>query len=954
MTSDSLRRNPLSEKQYPINGDGGVVCRGLKFDDVHYSSFENPLKREFSPNSTEVQKDHCTADSAYSLANGATSLMQSTSPSRSIFLPVNQTNSNMSNIYGGGFRYHVRRPVESWKFFETNKSDGSKVYLCRLCGSSYKHKKSLNKHWKDKHFTELSNAGGNCQADGELDEGDDGDGDDSEGDGKQLNNSYNTPLSSIENANLNKLNNKYLEGRENYSYKSPGSVGRTYSMRTENSENCPPDPNYFMSRRMGNEQNENDLKNDIVVSRSNMITEIHKSGYLSVPGDHSDRFVVGRKRLSAIPCSSPVVQPKIHSRVSEYGVKRVRSPNTDYTNLGSKRRHSVVSCGREECVVDVREKISESSCSNRNTPDGDIISSCAASRLGMNSLDQHVSEITLDEVKPLDLSVVRVMETEVDCGRMSSGTAVSPGSTVDLVKADAFTVNDSAKVQQEELVSITPTSTSMENGGKNKKRECRVSRALLIGLLQTALSTLENEVDDIMSESYESSFELSATSASLLLAVGSLLVTLSEKKSGVCSGVAPVETYVSKKSVDEVIEGRSHSGFDGTVMLTTGSEKLVSSSKDCFQVSSETFPRLVHDHSHSPDGCTSRPLETRKFVGKVEDSCMDRIVESRKDRGSLSAYEYGINENEISFEALDNGPPLTGVEGMKKCDGSEPVIICPVCKFGARWFSELRAHMVNHSEHRMFGCCYCHYRAKWKWDVAKHMRRCPLGRHVSHLQNEALLRIVRYYPPPEDDILYNYFPQNGFPGVGVDHPPTPPINSMKRNGYERVRAYDCESKDCSLFSNRLCDEGEVGGMVRGLVCERNVGSENSDVSTSVSGANNVHQCHALEGDVVKDVGDCEENESGGLVIVDDGDDEEKISEVSGGVASINGSKERICSTSDHCNRQNEDEDTNKSDLICRVRKCPLCEFHSTDTIEFQTHWNSHCPYTNETVNLTRS
>ncbi|XP_018654967.1 hypothetical protein Smp_135890 [Schistosoma mansoni] len=948
MTSDSLKRNPLSEKQYQINGDAGVVCRGLKFDDVHCSSFENPLKREFPLNSTDVQKDHCTADSAYSLANSATCLIQSTSPPRSIFLPLNQTNSNMSNIYGGGFRYHVRRPVESWKFFETNKSDGSKVYLCRLCGSSYKHKKSLNKHWKDKHFTELSNAEGNCQADGELDEGDDGDGEDSEGDGKPLNNSYNTPLSSFENANLNKLNNKYLEGRENYSYKSPDSVGRTYSMRTENSENCPPDPNHLMSRTMGSGQNGNDLKNDIVVSRSNIITEIHKS----VPGDHSDRFVVGRKRLSSVPYSSPVVQPKVHSRVSEYGVKRVRSPNTDYTNLGSKRRHSVISRGREECVVDVRDKISESSCcSNRNTPDGEIISSCATSRLGVNPVDRHVSEITLDEVEPLDLSVVRVIETEVDCGRPLSGTSVSPSSTVDLVKADAFNVNDSVKVQQEDLVSVTPTSISVDNGGKKQKRENRVSRALLIGLLQTALSTLENEVDDKMSESYE----LSATSASLLLAVGSLLVTLCEKKSSVCSVAAPVETCISKKSVDGATEGRSHSGFDGTVLLTTGSEKLVSNSRDCFQMSSETFPRLVADHSHSPDGCTSRPLETRKFVGEVEDSCVDRIVESRKDRGSLSTHEYGgINENEISFETLDNGPPLTGVEGMKKCDGSEPVIICPVCKFGARWFSELRAHMVNHSEHRMFGCCYCHYRAKWKWDVAKHMRRCPLGRHVSHLQNEALLRIVRYYPPPEDDILYSYFPQNGFPGVGVDHPPTPPINSVKRNGYERVRVYDCESKDRSLFSSRLCDESEVEGMVRGLVCEKKVESGNSGTSTSVSSANSVHQCYTLEGDVVKDVGDCEENESGGLVIVDDSEEVEKISEISGDAASTNGAKERICSTSDQCSRQNEDEDTNKSDLICRVRKCPLCEFHSTDTIEFQTHWNSHCPYTNETANLTRS
>ncbi|VEL25779.1 unnamed protein product, partial [Protopolystoma xenopodis] len=108
----------------------------------------------------------------------------------------------------------------------------------------------------------------------------------------------------------------------------------------------------------------------------------------------------------------------------------------------------------------------------------------------------------------------------------------------------------------------------------------------------------------------------------------------------------------------------------------------------------------------------------------------------------------------------------------------EGVIICPVCQFDARWFSELRAHMVNHSEHRMFGCCYCVYRAKWKWDVAKHMRRCPRARHVAHLQNELLLRIVKYHPPPVGDILHNYFPQDGFPGVDIDRPISPPTATL--------------------------------------------------------------------------------------------------------------------------------------------------------------------------------
>uniref|UniRef100_A0A5K3FUN5 C2H2-type domain-containing protein n=1 Tax=Mesocestoides corti TaxID=53468 RepID=A0A5K3FUN5_MESCO len=104
----------------------------------------------------------------------------------------------------------------------------------------------------------------------------------------------------------------------------------------------------------------------------------------------------------------------------------------------------------------------------------------------------------------------------------------------------------------------------------------------------------------------------------------------------------------------------------------------------------------------------------------------------------------------------------------------DPLIPCPACPFVARWFSELRAHMVNHSGHRMFGCCYCPYRAKWKWDVAKHMRRCLHARHVAHLPNEGLLRMITYFAPPPEDILYAYFPRCGYPGIGVDQPPLPP------------------------------------------------------------------------------------------------------------------------------------------------------------------------------------
>lgn len=44
------------------------------------------------------------------------------------------------------------------------------MYLCRICHAVYKHKKSLNKHWKDKH-----SGGPNCKQDGDGEDEEDED-----------------------------------------------------------------------------------------------------------------------------------------------------------------------------------------------------------------------------------------------------------------------------------------------------------------------------------------------------------------------------------------------------------------------------------------------------------------------------------------------------------------------------------------------------------------------------------------------------------------------------------------------------------------------------------------------------------------------------------------------------------------------------------------------------------
>lgn len=52
---------------------------------------------------------------------------------------------------------------------------------------------------------------------------------------------------------------------------------------------------------------------------------------------------------------------------------------------------------------------------------------------------------------------------------------------------------------------------------------------------------------------------------------------------------------------------------------------------------------------------------------------------------------------------------------------------CNICEYRARWPSEITQHMKNHSDEKPYCCPQCSYRSKWKWDVVKHMKRCGGG-----------------------------------------------------------------------------------------------------------------------------------------------------------------------------------------------------------------------------------
>ncbi|KAH9503533.1 hypothetical protein Btru_068133 [Bulinus truncatus] len=91
----------------------------------------------------------------------------------------------------------------------------------------------------------------------------------------------------------------------------------------------------------------------------------------------------------------------------------------------------------------------------------------------------------------------------------------------------------------------------------------------------------------------------------------------------------------------------------------------------------------------------------------------------------------------ILQEAARNRQGLSNVKKMAPRDEVSPTpggskteelpYKCTMCNYHARWPSEVTQHMKNHSDSKPYLCPRCEYRSKWKWDVVKHLKRCGGG-----------------------------------------------------------------------------------------------------------------------------------------------------------------------------------------------------------------------------------
>ncbi|XP_076449811.1 uncharacterized protein LOC143286107 [Babylonia areolata] len=149
-------------------------------------------------------------------------------------------------------------------------------------------------------------------------------------------------------------------------------------------------------------------------------------------------------------------------------------------------------------------------------------------------------------------------------------------------------------------------------------------------------------------------------------------------------------------------------------------------------------------------------------------------------------------EMDVPYTTLITRQKTTGkarspYKGYKTVEGSESSDLkyqCVLCDYKARWPSEIMQHMKNHSSEKPYGCPNCTYRSKWKWDVVKHLKRCGNGGTIKDVIDYTQKAPVNQGPPnatvtPEGGVVQAVQVQQvASPGPSTMEDPDPAMPTM--------------------------------------------------------------------------------------------------------------------------------------------------------------------------------
>lgn len=123
--------------------------------------------------------------------------------------------------------------------------------------------------------------------------------------------------------------------------------------------------------------------------------------------------------------------------------------------------------------------------------------------------------------------------------------------------------------------------------------------------------------------------------------------------------------------------------------------------------------------SSAPSSCDSE--------GQNSSDGLDQTSKQKAINNALKQRITNKNNQENSASSKENTPNGKNPDGSKTVSDVLLPYKCTICEYRARWPSEISQHMKNHSNEKPYHCPRCSYKSKWKWDVVKHLRRCGGG-----------------------------------------------------------------------------------------------------------------------------------------------------------------------------------------------------------------------------------
>ncbi|XP_059149652.1 zinc finger protein 646-like [Physella acuta] len=174
-----------------------------------------------------------------------------------------------------------------------------------------------------------------------------------------------------------------------------------------------------------------------------------------------------------------------------------------------------------------------------------------------------------------------------------------------------------------------------------------------------------------------------------------------------------------QKMSNELINGcrDDHISVEGIIAATQAGQRVVSSQ-----------PNILDDEPNLDNGLPY--LKKLQYLGNGEASQSNTLQMTRTPQEILEQEKNlqeaaRLRQNSNSAKKIGSREQTSPVPGTSKAE--ELPYKCTMCNYHARWPSEVTQHMKNHSDSKPYLCPRCEYRSKWKWDVVKHLKRCGGG-----------------------------------------------------------------------------------------------------------------------------------------------------------------------------------------------------------------------------------